>query len=187
MFIARVTRHDEHEQPTHPHRGHLMTTIPKTIAAHEPLAAARTLMHDNEARHLPVSRNGKLVGLVSERDLRTPWPRAGGTREQMLVEDVMTEKPYAVSPTTPVNRVPRTMAAKKQGSAVVVDGGRILGVFTTTDALRALAHSVEGKLARLDVVTEAERRPARRPKTRRTVRETWEVGAGTVLAEGSTI
>ncbi len=56
-----------------------------------------------------------------------------------VVGDFILGVPYTVSPDAPLRDVARTMAEQKFGSAVVVDGDEVTGVFTTTDALRALA------------------------------------------------
>ena len=56
-----------------------------------------------------------------------------------IVGDFILGPPYSVAPDATLREVVRTMAEKKYGSAVVVEGGQVVGVFTTTDALRALA------------------------------------------------
>ena len=156
---------------TMPTVGDVMTTLPRTIAAHQPIATARRLMKELGIRHLAVtSADGKLVGVVSERDLRVAQAIAGTGPYRIVVGDIMNAKVYAVSPSIPVNQVARTMATRKQGSAVVVDGGHILGIFTTTDALGVLADALEGKVPRTQAIVDVARRPER-PKTRRTGRE----------------
>ena len=57
----------------------------------------------------------------------------------MLFRSFILGEPYTVAPDAQLREVARTMAERKIGSAVVVDGGEVTGVFTTTDALRALA------------------------------------------------
>jgi acetoin utilization protein AcuB len=64
----------------------------------------------------------------------------------VVVSQVMSEKPYSVSPDTPLDEVAHTMASEKFGSAVVVQNGHVVGVFTTVDACRALGDLLETRL-----------------------------------------
>ena len=149
--------------------GDVMTSTPRTIAPHQPIATARRFMKEYEVRCLPVTdENGKLVGIVSERDLHVA--QAVSTVQRITVEDIMAPKPYIVSPDAFIHQVVKHMVSKKQESAVAMDRGRVLGVFTTTDALRVLADTLEGKLPRAHAIVDAQRRPGR-PKTRRIGRE----------------
>ena len=148
--------------------GDVMTITPRTIVGTQPITNARRLMKEYDVRHLPVvDEHDKLVGVVSERDIHVAQAASDG---RVPVETIMTPKPYAVPPNALLNQVARIMAAKKHGSAVVVDKGTILGIFTTTDALGVLADSLEGKLPRVQAAIDVERRPAR-PRTRRVGRE----------------
>lgn len=116
-----------------------MTTQPVTIGAAQTLAAAHRLMRDHEIRHLPVLSAGKIVGLVSLRDLHLVETFGDADPESVPVEDAMTAEPYCVSPLAHLETVARQMAEHKFGSAIVVDRDRVVGMFTTVDALRALA------------------------------------------------
>lgn len=147
----------------------VMSAAPHSIAAHESIKHARRIMKEYGIRHLPVTKDDKLVGVVSDRDLRVA-DAASSSRIELSVEDIVFAQPYTVAPTTSLSRVARAMAEAKVGSAVVVDHGRILGVFTTIDALYALADSLDGKTPRAQLADATEHRP-NRPKTRRTGRE----------------
>jgi CBS domain-containing protein len=62
------------------------------------------------------------------------------------VEDAMTDAVYGVAPETPLEEVAATMAAHKYGAALVLgERGRVVGVFTTVDALHALADGAPAK------------------------------------------
>jgi acetoin utilization protein AcuB len=124
-----------------------MTPGPHSIGRDQSLAAAHRLMREHRIRHLPVLDGGKLVGVISDRDLHLAETLKDVDAERVPVEDAMTPSPYWVGPATPLAVVAREMAEQKIGSAVVIDGKRIAGVFTVTDALRALADYAEGKLA----------------------------------------
>jgi CBS domain-containing protein len=116
-----------------------MTPSPVTVSRSTTLAQALKLMHERHIRHLPVVEGTHLVGLVSDRELRIVDNMQGFNAALCTVADFISDKPYSVSASTTVREVVETMASKKYGSAVVVggDGGdSVLGVFTTTDALR---------------------------------------------------
>lgn len=122
-----------------------MTTCPETIAVEAPLVEARSRMAERNIRHLPVVRDGRLVGIVTDRDINLAEsllvdepPRA----KPPTVQDAMTEMVFTCGPDAHLHAVAAEMAADKHGSAVVVDPEhprKVLGVFTTVDALRALA------------------------------------------------
>ncbi len=117
----------------------LMTACPHTIGSEQTLARAHEMMRELGVRHLPVLRSGKLVGVLSQRDLYFLETLAGVDVEIDSVADAMTLDVYTAKPDDGIREVARVMAARKFGCAVVVDGDRILGIFTVTDALRHLA------------------------------------------------
>lgn len=96
-------------------------------------------MTEHGVRHLPVLVGGRLVGIVSERDLRL-LGRFGPSDDAVTVEDAMTTDVYIVDPGDPVDQVVERMAQRRYGSAVVLErGGRVAGIFTTVDGLQTLA------------------------------------------------
>jgi len=116
-----------------------MTPTPQTIGKTQPLAVAHRLMREMGIRHLPVLDRGELVGIVSERDLHFIETLRDVDPEEVLVEEAMTPDPYRVTPGTSLDKVVRQMSREKYGAALVVEDGRVVGVFTTIDALRVLA------------------------------------------------
>ncbi len=116
-----------------------MTRSPECIAMHQTLVAAQKRMVERGIRHLPVLDGGQLVGVISDRDLALLGTLAPEKLASMRVEEAMSGVPYCVPPDTQVRQVARHMATRKVGSAIVMDHGKVLGVFTTTDALAALA------------------------------------------------
>ncbi|HWN68415.1 MAG TPA: CBS domain-containing protein [Haliangium sp.] len=123
-----------------PRVGQFMTRTPYTIDHDQPLASAHALMRAHQIRHLPVLQNGKLLGLVSVRDLHLIETLRDVDPSEVPVEDAMAEEPYTVSPEEPLDAVAAIMADHKISSAVIVDSGEVQGIFTTVDALRALLH-----------------------------------------------
>ena len=122
-----------------------MTRETKSVAPQTSVAKAYALMREHRIRHLPVVSGGKVIGILSHRDLLKLEARANVDRSLDPVSDAMTPDPYLVPPTEPLVSVVSTMALRKLGSAVVVDGGRPIGIFTTTDALRAFASLLRGE------------------------------------------
>jgi acetoin utilization protein AcuB len=116
-----------------------MTKGAHSIGPKQTLAVAHRIMRDNHIRHLPVLDAGKLIGVISDRDLHLVETLDDVDPETVPVEDAMSEQPYAVGPEAHLDTVARTMAEHKYGCAVVLYKGKLLGVFTTVDALRALA------------------------------------------------
>ena len=115
-----------------------MTRAPHTIGFEQTLAAAHRLMGTHRIRHLPVLDSGRLVGMVSQQDLHLIETLRNVDPNEVEVSEAMTPTPYTVTPRSSLRKVASEMAAHKYGSAVVMEKDRIVGVFTTIDALRAL-------------------------------------------------
>jgi acetoin utilization protein AcuB len=120
-----------------------MTASPYTIARDQSMAAARLLMRDHHVRHLPVLDGGHIAGIVSERDLLLIESLPGVNPAQVLVEEAMVQDVYTVTPDAPIGEVIETMIDRKLGSAIVSEDERVVGVFTTIDALQALHQLLE--------------------------------------------
>lgn len=124
-----------------------MSSAPVCIAAHRTLAEAWSTMQRERIRHLPVLEGGMIVGVLSERDLAL----LGGPRPERLqdvrIEDAMSGEPFLVEPEVPLRSVIKGMRSQRVGSAVVVEQGKVVGVFTTTDALALLHEALGGQPA----------------------------------------
>lgn len=123
---------------------HMTKTI-HSIGREQPLSRAHELMRELRIRHLPVLEGGKLVGLVSQRDLHLIETLSDVDPSKVPVEEAMMPSPYLVGPDAPVLEVVRVMTRRKIGSAVVMQGERVVGVFTTIDALRLLGDLLEAE------------------------------------------
>jgi acetoin utilization protein AcuB len=124
-----------------------MTRSPRTIGHQQSLAAAHRMMREHDIRHLPVLDSGKLVGMLSLRDLHFIETLGDVDQETVNVSEAMSQDTYAVGPRATLRKVVAEMAEHKYGSAVVLDDGKVVGVFTTVDGLRALAGLLEGQRA----------------------------------------
>jgi acetoin utilization protein AcuB len=116
-----------------------MTTAPHTIEPARPLAEAHRLMRTHGIRHLPVVEGEALVGLVSRSDLHLFETLDGIDAEVIPVREAMMTPVYSVAPDRKVRDVAMHMAQHKYGSAVVVDVGKVVGIFTAVDGLVGLS------------------------------------------------
>jgi acetoin utilization protein AcuB len=123
-----------------------MTPFPHSIDVDAPLAAAHQMMRDGRFRHLPVTSGGNIVGILSDRDIKlVVGPEFGSLGEQELtVRDAYVDKVFIAAASQPVATVARMMAEHHIGSAVITKNDKLAGIFTVTDACRALADIIEG-------------------------------------------
>jgi acetoin utilization protein AcuB len=118
-----------------------MTPFPYSIDIAAPLAEAHAFLRDRHIRHLPVTEDGELAGILTDRDIKLALgPDLDSPPERELsVRDVYQPDSYVVEAGTLLEDVAATMAQRHVGSALVTRGGKLVGIFTTTDACRALA------------------------------------------------
>jgi CBS domain-containing protein len=126
----------------------LMSMKVATLGRDDALGIADGVMSMGRIRHLPVLDTGKVVGVVSQRDLfRSALGTAmalGIRRPQELmrslaVRDVMSEPAVTIGPDAPVQDAARAMAEKKIGCLPVVEEGALVGILTESDILRHVA------------------------------------------------
>jgi acetoin utilization protein AcuB len=137
--------HATSEKRPLPHRTtirDLMTLAPHTIGSDQKLSTAHKVMREHGLRHLPVLRGGRLVGVLSQRDLYFLESIAGVDVDIDTVTDAMSPDVYTIGPEDDVRAVSRVMAESKYGCAVVLERGHIVGIFTVTDALLHLANAL---------------------------------------------
>ena len=118
---------------------HWMSPLPYSIGSDQLLRVAHEFMREHEVRHLPVLEGGRLVGILSQRDLYFVECITGVDADVDLVEEGMSRDVYTVEPEESLTNVVREMAKHRYGSAVVMSNGKVVGIFTTTDALELLA------------------------------------------------
>jgi len=122
----------------------LMTLIPSTITPDTPLRHIIGIMKSQGCRQLPVLDNGRLVGIISDRDVRlvmnSPIVLHGRWQDEELLdkataESCMTPNPVTVTPDTPAAKAAEMLALYKFGALPVVEGNTLVGIVTVTDFL----------------------------------------------------
>ncbi|HVN28165.1 MAG TPA: CBS domain-containing protein [Candidatus Binataceae bacterium] len=116
-----------------------MTKHPETIHSEDTLLLAKEMMDAGGFRRLTVVQNGKVVGIITERDLR----EHGGYLNSTRVSAAMKHPVVSVESSTAVEDAARLMLAKKIGGMPVIDAGKLVGIVTTSDMLRALLGVIE--------------------------------------------
>lgn len=137
-----------------------------TIQKDETVERAQTLMAINNIRHLPVLEGKRLVGVLSDRDLRSlmiPQRVRGGRKASrevfylpvdVRVEDAMTANPAWVSPGSDIEEAARIILDRKIGCLPVLEHGRVVGIITATDILQVFMEimGILESSSRIDVV-----------------------------------
>ncbi len=123
----------------------VMTPFPHTIDIDTPLSEARDFMRKLEIRHLPVTRDGDLVGILTERDINLLLgPDFGYPNEiKLMARDAYQPDIYVVDLQTRLAPVLEDMAERKISSALVTRKGKLAGLLTVTDVCRAFAEHLQ--------------------------------------------
>jgi CBS domain-containing protein len=123
----------------------IMAQNPATLDRNETLDLAESIMNLGRIRHMPVVDDGKLVGIVSQRDmfrsalitsLGFGRKTTGALIKTITIEEIMTENVITISPDTSIKEAARQMMDKKIGCLPVLEGDRLVGIITETDMLR---------------------------------------------------
>ena len=124
-----------------PRLKNVMTPFPHSVELSAALGEARGMMLDLKVRHLPVTVDHELKGLISDRDIKLVLSPELGSPDpkELTVEDAYVADSYMVDLEQPLREVLRAMAERHIGAAVVTAHGRLAGIFTATDACRAFA------------------------------------------------
>jgi len=135
--------------------GKHMTENPVTVTPDEKLVDAQKKMRDGNFRRLPIVVDGKLLGIVTDRDLR----QYQGHLEQTKVNAAMTEELVTVTPQSSLEEAAKQLLEHKIGGLPVMEDKRLKGIITTSDLLQAfldvMGASTEGT-ARIDLLIESE-------------------------------
>jgi acetoin utilization protein AcuB len=118
---------------------HIMTRHPETIHPDDTLAKAKEMMEVAEFRRLPVVKDDEVIGMLTERDIRTHL----GYLEVTKVNAAMSTPVISVGPNSTVQEAARLMLQHKVGGLPVIGSGKLVGMVTTIDMLRAFLEVVE--------------------------------------------
>ncbi len=120
----------------------VVTTAPDATAA-DVLALCR----ERRIRHMPVIEGGGLVGMVSDRDLRSATPALGDPAraealEKITVSEAMMREVFTASPDDPIETAANEMRERSIGCLPVMKGDSLVGILTTSDVMAALVYLV---------------------------------------------
>ncbi len=137
-----------------------MTSKLYTVGPNDSVDQARALLRTHRINQLPVISEGKLVGIVTDRDLRGPGLTAAGApipatdaakvNGKTLVGSVMTHPAIALAPHSTLINAAEVMRLQRIGSVPITDGGRAVGIVTRSDILEALVVFGTGRHTRLN-------------------------------------
>jgi acetoin utilization protein AcuB len=128
-----------------------------TVEPQDSLAQARDLLHRHRIRQLPVLQKQRLVGIITDRDLRTAGSNAA------TVAEVMTPKPVVIGPNASVDEAARMLTAHKIGALPVVEGNTLVGILASADILDAFVDlSGVGEATYRITISGAKGKPAQR-------------------------
>jgi acetoin utilization protein AcuB len=126
----------------------LMTAKPITVDPETPMLEARQRMVEERIRHLIVVENARVVGIVTDRDIRLNLPSPATSLSvweinfllaKLTVGGVMSSSVIVVDPDRPIAEAARIMIDHKIGALPVVEEGRLVGIITESDCVRAIA------------------------------------------------
>ena len=132
-----------------------MTRDPITIAPGQTLEDARQMMNEGRFRRLPVVENGRLVGIITDRDLRLEEYRQPIDQlKHIRVDSLMSLNVITATPQTLLDQAANMFVKHKVGGFPVMDNGKLVGIITTTDMLRAFGEvlgTAEEGVSRIDL------------------------------------
>ncbi len=123
-----------------------MTPDPQVVTPDVAVPEAAQIMKKGGFRRLPVVEEGRLVGIVTDRDLKEAMPSDATSLSiweinylisRLSVGEIMTRDPISVADTLPLQAAAKLMLEHKVGGLPVLHEGRLVGIITVTDVLRA--------------------------------------------------
>ena len=129
-----------------------MTPNPYSVSPSMHLSMAEGLMKESDIRRLPVVEDEKLIGILTDGDVREAGPSdvssLGKYETEFLlsgltVSDVMTKDPVTVSPDDSIRKLAELMLAKKIGGVPVVEGNQLVGIITVSDIFKVILEVFE--------------------------------------------
>jgi CBS domain-containing membrane protein len=126
----------------------IMATEVTTLGRNDSLQLAKDIMTLGRVRHFPVIDDGKVVGVVSQRDLykaslgsvmKYGEKAQRAFLEGIVVKEIMSDPPITIAPQASVQEAARLMMEKKIGCLPVLEGAQLVGIVTETDMLKLVA------------------------------------------------
>jgi acetoin utilization protein AcuB len=116
-----------------------------TLSPGDTAANALALCRERRIRHLPVLEDGRLVGIVSDRDLRSATPAFGdparsAALSEVRVGDVMAREVVTADPDDPIDEAANTMRERRINCLPVLEGGELVGIVTSSDVMESLVY-----------------------------------------------
>ena len=129
-----------------------MTPFPYSVDQNATLEQAQKLMDQHNVRHLPVTDESALLGVITERDMQSAVHARSelSHARELAVKDLYISDAYIVDLNEPLDNVLLTMAERHIGSAIVTKKGKLAGVFTSVDACRSFGEYLREHFPRLD-------------------------------------
>lgn len=142
-----------------------MKADPIVVGPQDSFRHAMSLIRQRGIRHLPVVEGGRLVGIVTDRDIRQASASPATSLEihelhylleKVTVRDIMTPKVVTVTPETPIEEAARLMLDRRIGSLPVLRGAVLVGIITETDILQAFVEvmGLRAEQTRLELILE---------------------------------
>jgi len=125
--------------------GAVMTSFPYFVEPDDTATKMEQMMDQHGIRHLPVQEKGKVIGIVSERDLHHYVKRSSPQEEKGKIHarHIMVRDPYVVPFRTPLNEVVFEMSKRRIGSVLVQRQGKLAGILSAIDVCRILGEYLE--------------------------------------------
>jgi acetoin utilization protein AcuB len=134
-----------------------MTSPVKTVKPLDPVTRAREVLEENRINQLPVVEGSRLIGIVTDRDLRDAFPsildvlredlrkerRSFSSADKVSVEMVMTSNPLTLHPDAGVVEAVRLLRRERIGAVPIVENRRLVGILTRSDLLEAFLATLE--------------------------------------------
>jgi CBS domain-containing protein len=137
----------------------VMTAGPRVLKASDPVVDAARLMRDDHVGSLPVVEGGRLMGMITDRDITTRVVAERADLETTEVGSVYTREPVTVAPDADLDEALRLMTRHQVRRLPVVEGDRLVGIVSQADIAREEKEKKTGELVEaISEPSEAERR-----------------------------
>ncbi len=149
-----------------------------SVTPDTPINDALAMFKKEHIRRAPVMKNGKMVGIVSERDLLNASPSQVTTLSvwemnyllsKVTVDRVMTKNVRTVNYDTPIEEAARTMADLKIGGMPVIRSGKVVGIITETDLFKIFLELMGARSKAVRVTAEVEDKPGQLAKVTKAI------------------